>query len=209
MEVGRRIRELRMRDGLSQDDLAARVYVSRQTISSWENAKTYPDVQSILLLSQIFGTSTDDLIKGDVETMTKTIDKDVRTLKNLGYVMTAFALLVIAALVWFALQLVVWGWPLAQTLPTALLALVLWGIVMAAAMWADKIKREHDLVTYQEVLSYWRGEPVDRDTERSRRERLIPSWMKAVRAAGLALLAAAVGFLYGYHLSALLDALFG
>lgn len=121
MEIGRRIRELRARDGLSQDDLAARVYVSRQTISSWENAKTYPDVQSILLLSQIFGTSTDDLIKGDVETMTKTIDKDVRTLKNLGYVMTAFALLMIAALVWFAVQLVVWGWPLAQTLPTALL----------------------------------------------------------------------------------------
>lgn len=209
MEIGRRIRELRTRDGLSQDDLAARVYVSRQTISSWENAKTYPDVQSILLLSQIFGTSTDDLIKGDVETMAKTIDKDVRTLKNLGYVMTAFALLMIAALVWFAVQLVVWGWPLAQTLPTALLALVLWGIVMAAAMWADKIKREHDLATYQEVLSYWRGEPVDRDTERSRRERLIPSWMKAVRAAGLALLAAAVGFLCGYHLSALLDALFG
>lgn len=134
MEIGRRIRELRTRDKMSQDDLAARVYVSRQTISSWENAKTYPDVQSILLLSQIFGTSTDDLIKGDVETMTKTIDKDVRTLKNLGYVMTAFALLMIAAFVWFAVQLVVWGWPLAQTLPTALLALVLWGIVMAAAM---------------------------------------------------------------------------
>ena len=37
MEVGGRIRELRTERGMSQDDLAARVYVSRQTISSWEN----------------------------------------------------------------------------------------------------------------------------------------------------------------------------
>ena len=37
MEVGGRIRELRAERGMSQDDLAARVYVSRQTISSWEN----------------------------------------------------------------------------------------------------------------------------------------------------------------------------
>lgn len=209
MEIGRRIRELRAKDGLSQDDLAARVYVSRQTISSWENARTYPDVQSILLLSQIFGTSTDDLIKGDVETMTRTIEDDARTLRNLGLVMTGFLLLMVAALVWLATQLLAWDWPLAQTLPTALLALVLWGIAMAASTWADRIKREHDLVTYQEVLSFWRGEPVDRDTERGRRERLIPSWMRAVRAAGLALLAAAVGFLCSYHLSALLDALLG
>lgn len=209
MEIGGRIRELRAAHAMSQDDLAARVYVSRQTISSWENSKTYPDVQSILLLSQVFGTSTDDLIKGDVETMTKTIDKDAQTLRNLGYVMTGFMLLMVAALVWLAVQLVVWDWTLAQTLPTALLGLTLWGIAMAASVWADRIKREHDLVTYQEILSFWHGEPVDRDTERGRRERLIPSWMKAIRAAGFLLLAAAVGAFCSYHLSALLDALFG
>lgn len=45
------MRGLHARDGLSQDDLAARAYVSRQTISSWENARAYPDVQSILLLA--------------------------------------------------------------------------------------------------------------------------------------------------------------
>lgn len=45
------MRGLRARDGLSQDYLAARAYVSRQTISSWENARTHPDVQSILLLA--------------------------------------------------------------------------------------------------------------------------------------------------------------
>ena len=78
MEIGGRIRELRAAAGMSQDDLAARVYVSRQTISSWENGKTYPDVQSLLLLSQVFGTTIDELVRGDVNTMKETVEKDAR-----------------------------------------------------------------------------------------------------------------------------------
>ena len=53
MQIGARIRDHRTQAGMSQDDLAMRVYVSRQTISSWENDKTYPDVQSLLLLSDL------------------------------------------------------------------------------------------------------------------------------------------------------------
>lgn len=90
MEVGKRIKDLRAEAHMSQDDLAARVYVSRQTISSWENGKTYPDIQSLLLLSEIFDVTADSLIKGDVETMTKTIDSDVRTIKRLSYVTLGF-----------------------------------------------------------------------------------------------------------------------
>lgn len=208
MEVGRRIREQRKREGMSQDDLAARVYVSRQTISSWENDKTYPDVQSLLLLSEIFDVTVDSLVKGDVETMTTTIDNDVRTLKRLGWVMLAFLVLMLAALAWATVQMSVWDWTALQTAPTVLLAIVLWGIAMTAAVWADRIKKSHDLVTYQEVVSFWNGEPVDRDTERGRRERLVPTWMKAIRTVGFVLLAAALGFLCtGYLVPAALDAL--
>ena len=104
MEVGGRIRELRAAAGMSQDDLAARVYVSRQTISSWENGKTYPDVQSLLLLSEIFGATVDSLIKGDVETMNETIDRDIETMKRLSCVTLGFLLLMVAALIWVAVQ---------------------------------------------------------------------------------------------------------
>lgn len=62
MEIGNRIKSLRARAGMSQEDLAGRIYVSRQTISSWENDKTYPDVQSLLLLSEIFDVAVDSLI---------------------------------------------------------------------------------------------------------------------------------------------------
>lgn len=109
MQIGARIRDHRTQAGMSQDDLAMRVYVSRQTISSWENDKTYPDVQSLLLLSEIFDTSIDDLIKGDVETMTSTLDSDATTMKRLGYTMLGFLALMLLALIWQTVQLVVLG----------------------------------------------------------------------------------------------------
>ena len=209
MEIGSRIREHRSALGLSQDELAGRVYVSRQTISSWENVKTYPDVQSLLLLSEIFGTSVDSLIKGDVDTMTKTIEKDALTFKRLGFVMLVFLLLMIGGLVWLSAQLVVWDWPAEQTVPTVVLAVTLWGVAMFAAAWADRIKKEHDLVTYHEILAFQTGEPIDRDTEKGRRERLIPRWMKVIRTIGLTLLAAAISAFIGYNGAALMNALFG
>ncbi len=209
MEIGARIKEHRRTAGMSQDDLAARVYVSRQTISSWENNKTYPDVQSLLLLSEIFDATVDSLIKGDVETMNATIERDSTIMKRLSYVMLGFLLLMIACLVWICVQVFAWDWALEQTVPTFVLALVLWGIAMFAATWLDRIKHDHDLITYHEILSFWNGEQVDRDTERGRRERLIPAWMKAVRAAGFMILALAIGAFLGYGGAFLADMLLG
>lgn len=209
MQIGARIRDHRTQAGMSQDDLDMRVYVSRQTISSWENDKTYPDVQSLLLLSEIFDTSIDDLIKGDVETMTRTLDSDATTMKRLGYTVLGFLALMLLALIWLTVQLVVWDWAFAQTLPTFVLALMLWGIAMFAAVWAEHIKKEHDLVTYHEIVSFWKGGPIDRDTPRGRRLRLIPTWMKVIRTIGMTLLAAAIGAFMGYGGSALVDLLLG
>ena len=209
MEIGRRIKSYRTQLGMSQDALAERVYVSRQTISSWENDKTYPDVQSLLILSEVFGATIDDLVKGDVEAMTKTLDTDAKTMLRLGFVMLAFLLLMILALVWVSVQLIVWDWPTEQTVPTIVLALVLWGIAMFAAVWAERLKKEHDLVTYQEVLSFMTGKDVDRATEKGRRERLIPTWMKVIRAVGTMLIAAAIGAFVGYNGAALMDLLLG
>ncbi len=198
MEIGARIKEHRRTAGMSQDDLAARVYVSRQTISSWENNKTYPDVQSLLLLSEIFDATVDSLIKGDVETMNETVERDSTIMKRLSYVMLGFLLLMIACLLWICVQVFAWDWALEQTVPTFVLALVLWGIAMFAAAWLDRIKRDHDLITYHEILSFWNGEQVDRDTERGRRERLIPRWLKIIRAVGFMILALASGAFLGY-----------
>ena len=63
MELGAHIKEHRKEKGLSQDDLAERIYVSHQTISNWETGRTYPDVQSLLLLSNVFEVTVDSLSK--------------------------------------------------------------------------------------------------------------------------------------------------
>ena len=76
MELGKQIKKHRQEVQLSQEELAERVYVSRQTISNWENDKSYPDVNSLVLLSETFQISLDNLIKGDIEVMKDVIQKE-------------------------------------------------------------------------------------------------------------------------------------
>ena len=69
MEIGKQIKKYRTDRKLSQEALAERIFVSRQTISNWENDKNYPDMKSLLLLSSLFNVSLDILVKGDLEEM--------------------------------------------------------------------------------------------------------------------------------------------
>ena len=73
MELARQLKAKREERGLSQDEVSKAIFVSRQTISNWENDKTYPDVQSLLLLSQLFDVSIDELVRGDVVAMQQAI----------------------------------------------------------------------------------------------------------------------------------------
>ena len=65
MEIGQQIKKYRDQLHLSQEQLADKIYVTRQTISNWENAKTYPDIISIIKLSDLYQISLDELLKGD------------------------------------------------------------------------------------------------------------------------------------------------
>ena len=83
MEIAHQIKEYRKSHQLSQEELAEKVYVSRQTISNWETEKSYPDLQSLVLLSQCFGISLDQLIKGDLEKMKTVIrESDIQELEK-------------------------------------------------------------------------------------------------------------------------------
>ena len=57
MEIGKQIKKYRTSLGMSQEMLAERIFVSRQTISNWENDKNYPDIKSLLMLSSLFEIS--------------------------------------------------------------------------------------------------------------------------------------------------------
>ena len=69
MDVGSRIREFRLARGLTQEELAATLYVSRQTISHWESGRAAPDAQSLVMMSALFGVAVDTLVRGGVEAM--------------------------------------------------------------------------------------------------------------------------------------------
>ncbi|WP_270743357.1 helix-turn-helix domain-containing protein [Streptococcus infantarius] len=75
MELERRLAELRKEKNISQEEIAEKLYVSRQTISNWERGKTYPDINSLLLMANYFDVSLDHLIKGDVDTMKHQVDQ--------------------------------------------------------------------------------------------------------------------------------------
>ena len=69
MEIGKKLKDARMKSGFTQEAVAEKIHVSRQTISNWENEKSYPDIISVIALSDLYSTSLDDLLKGDREMM--------------------------------------------------------------------------------------------------------------------------------------------
>lgn len=67
MLLGDKILDLRKKSGMSQEELADKLNVSRQSISKWESSASIPDINRILEMSKIFGVSTDYLLKEDIE----------------------------------------------------------------------------------------------------------------------------------------------
>ena len=69
MEIGTKLKSARKKCGLTQEKAAEAVGVSRQTISNWENEKSYPDIVSVIRLSSLYSVSLDELLKGDEKMM--------------------------------------------------------------------------------------------------------------------------------------------
>ena len=154
MELARQLKAKWEERGLSQDEVSKAIFVSRQTISNWENDKTYPDVQSLLLLSQLFEISIDELVRGDVVAMQQAIAEDARRMKLLSIGMLAFSGLAFLFLLVFSL-----AWPEPSgfarmskgNLAGAATFIVLYAIGFAMAIAVDRLKKKHDVVTDREI----------------------------------------------------------
>lgn len=188
VELAAQIKRHRTEKGLSQEDLAAKIYVSRQTVSNWETDKTYPDVESLLLLSVLFDVTIDELIKGDVEAMKDALSNDSKKMNTLALGGTIVAL---AGVALFFGGFFYWKWDL---VPSAVIFLLVYGIGMAMLVKVERIKKCHDLVTYREVLAFSKGEPIDRDNSRSQRARQ----HRVLKGIILTLIAAVAGGALGY-----------
>ncbi len=65
MEIGKKLKSARIQKGYTQEAVAEKIQVSRQTISNWENEKSYPDIMNVVNLSNLYEISLDELLKGD------------------------------------------------------------------------------------------------------------------------------------------------
>lgn len=69
MEIGQKLKSARTNCKMTQEKVAEEIQVSRQTISNWENNKSYPDIVSVIKLSDLYNISLDQLLKGDSDLM--------------------------------------------------------------------------------------------------------------------------------------------
>lgn len=153
MNLQNQIKQYRKNLSLSQEDLADKVFVTRQTISNWENGKNYPDINSLVLLSTVFNISMDELVKGDLDKMKVVIDKTlIDKIQKLSLIYTVgLAVLILSAVPLFyflkGVGVVVW--------------VLIFIINMVLAFKIEKIKKENDIQTYKEIIAFMNGETLD------------------------------------------------
>lgn len=161
MELGNRIKGYRTALKLTQDDLAEKVFVTRQTISNWENDKSYPDVHSLVLLGNIFNVTLDQLVKGDIEIMKEKINqKDIQKFSRESNIFSILLIAVIVSVI-----------PLLNTLKS--LGGILWAVMAGAMLYfgfrVEKTKKENDIYSYKEIVAFMNGEKLD-GIEKAREE---------------------------------------
>ena len=150
MELGNQIKAHRAALSLSQEELAEKVYVTRQTVSNWETSKSYPDIHSLLLLSALFDVSLDQLIKGDLETMKQEVNAaDVKAMnRDYTVLLAATIILPVPLIKWFGLY---------GLIPE----LLLWGSAMYFALRLERIKKANNVQSYKEILAFSEGRKLD------------------------------------------------
>ena len=104
MEIGKKLKDARMRSGFTQESVAEKVNVSRQTTSNWENEKSYPDIISVIELSNLYSISLDELLKGD-EKMMEHLEESTNVVKSTRKLIGAILLNIITVILLITLSM--------------------------------------------------------------------------------------------------------
>ncbi len=153
MKIAEQIKQRRQSLGISQEELAEKVYVTRQTVSNWENGKSYPDIGSLIRLSDLFGVSLDTLIKGDLDKMKEQISETER--KKFDRDSGIYTGLLLAAILSAVPLVHFFRWL------GAAVWLVLAGVMFYYALRVEKQKKAFDIRTYREIVAFSQGKRLD------------------------------------------------
>ena len=104
MEIGKKLKNARIEAGLTQEKAAEKIDVSRQTISNWENEKLYPDINSVIALSDLYSVSLDELLKGD-QKMAEHLEESTNVVKSNKKLTGAILLNIILMILLIALNM--------------------------------------------------------------------------------------------------------
>lgn len=152
MDIGSRIKKYREEQNISQEELALKIFVSRQTISNWETDKSYPDIKSLIMLSNIFNVSLDNFIKKDIEEMRKIIDsKKIKEFNVMSYVFLVEMLVLIIS-----------AYPLFKLLDFIgfIIWISLYIISFGTARVIERFKKENNIQTYKEIIAFIDGKKL-------------------------------------------------
>lgn len=153
MELGTQIKKYRTAENLSQEELAEKIYVSRQSVSNWETGKTYPDIRSLLLLGDVFHISLDELVKGDLEQMKLIVTEEER--KDYRQHLRAVTVLSCITIPIFALLMALHGfWGILLSLPLQIPLFYFEGQL-------QKQNKKYDISTIREILAFREGKTLD------------------------------------------------
>ena len=104
MEIGKKLKNARIEAGLTQEKAAEKIDVSRQTISNWENEKSYPDIISVIALSDLYSVSLDELLKVD-QKMAEHLEESTNVVKSNKKLTGAILLNIILMILLIALNM--------------------------------------------------------------------------------------------------------
>ena len=128
------------------NELALKVFVSRQTISNWETNKSYPDIKSLTMLSNIFHVTLDDFIKGDIEEMKRIASKEkIEKFNIMSYIFLVEMLIVMFS-----------AYPLFTL--DGYIGVIIWAlffvITFVTATIVEKFKNNNNIQTYKEIIAF-------------------------------------------------------
>ena len=104
MEIRKKLKNARIEAGLTQEKAAEKIDVSRQTISNWENEKSYPDIVSVIALSDLYSVSLDELLKGN-QKMAEHLEESTNVVKSNKKLTGAILLNIILMILLIALNM--------------------------------------------------------------------------------------------------------
>lgn len=143
MRIADKIKNARIQKGYTQEQVAENLLVSRQTISNWENGKSLPDIISIIMMSELYELSLDEMMKGD-KALLKKVERDVGAVKAEKRLIKFAWISIVIAIILMILGEIIEGNPVIDFMNGALPWILLGLMLLFAILYLNKEEKDKE-----------------------------------------------------------------